>query len=186
MTQQEMPNPIDLYGAAAKGTSEIIAGVKSSQPGDSTPCGEWNVQTLIAHLVGGTGIASGSLSGAGPEAPPQGTSHAVAFDAGAAKVLDSAKTPGVLDKTIASPLGDMPGGQLLAAFFMETLIHGWDLAKATGQNTDMPAELAETCYAMFGPKADEWRKSGAFGPRAEVAEDASAQVKLLGALGRRA
>ena len=186
MTQQEMPNPIDLYGAAAKGTSEIIAGVKSSQLGDSTPCGEWNVQTLIEHLVGGTGIASGSLSGAGPEAPPQGTSHAVAFDAGAAKVLDSAKTPGVLDKTIASPLGDMPGGQLLAAFFMETLIHGWDLAKATGQNTDMPAELAETCYAMFGPKADEWRKSGAFGPRAEVAEDASAQVKLLGALGRRA
>ena len=29
-------------------------------------------------------------------------------------------------------IGDMPGGQLLAAFFMDTLIHGWDLAKATG------------------------------------------------------
>ena len=186
MTQKEMPNPIDLYGAASKRTSEIIAGVKSSQLGDSTPCSEWNVQTLIEHLVGGTGMASGSLSGAGPEAPLQGTSHAAAFDAGAAKVLDSAKAPGVLDKTIASPMGDMPGGQFLAAFFMDTLIHGWDLAKATGQNTHLPEDLAETCYAMFGPMADEWRKSGVFGPRVEVAENASAQVKLLGSLGRKA
>ena len=186
MTQQEMPNPIDLYGAAARGASEIIAGVKSSQLGDSTPCSEWNVQTLIEHLVGGTGMASGSLSGAGPEAPPQGTSHAAAFDAGAAKVLDSAKAPGAMDRTIPSPIGDMPGGQFLAAFFMDTLIHGWDLAKATGQNTHLPEDLAETCYAMFGPSADEMRKSGVFGPRVEVADDASTQVKLLGALGRRA
>ena len=184
MTQQ--PNPIDLYDAAAKNTSEIISGVKSRQLGDSTPCSEWNVQALIEHLVGGTGMASGSLSGAGPEAPAQGMSHAAAFDAGAAKVLDSAKAPGVMDKTIPSPMGDMPGGQLLSAFFMDTLVHGWDLAKATGQSTDMPADLAETCYAMFGPMADNWRQSGAFGPRVEVAEDASAQVKLLGAFGRRA
>ena len=34
MTQKEMPNPIDLYGAASKRPSEIIAGVKSSQLGD--------------------------------------------------------------------------------------------------------------------------------------------------------
>ncbi len=186
MTQQVMPNPIDLYGAAAKGTSEIIAGVKSGQLGDSTPCSEWNVQTLIEHLVGGTGMASGSLSGAGPEAPPQGTSHAATFDAGAAKVLDLAKAPGAMDKTVQSPFGDMPGGQFLAAFFMDTLIHGWDLAKATGQSTDRPADLAETCYTMFGPSADEMRKTGVFGPRVEVAEGASTQVKLLGALGRRA
>ena len=186
MTQKEIPNPIDLYGAASKRTSEIIAGVKSSQLGDSTPCGEWNVQTLIEHLVGGTGMASGSLSGAGPEATPQGASHAAAFDAGAAKVLDLAKAPGAMDKTVQSPFGDMPGGQFLAAFFMDTLVHGWDLAKATGQNTHLPEDLAETCYAMFGPSADEMRKSGVFGPRVEVAENASAQVKLLGALGRKA
>lgn len=80
----------------------------------------------------------------------------------------------------------MPGGQLLTAFFMETLVHGWDLAKATGQSADMPADLAETCYAIFGPMADGMRESGAFGPRVEAASGASTQVKLLGALGRRA
>ncbi len=186
MTQQEMPNPIDLYSAAVKGPRETIGGVKSSQLGDSTPCSEWNVQALMEHIVGGTGMVSGSLSGAGPQPAPQGTSHAAAFDAGAAKVLDLANAPGVLEKTIPSPMGDMPGGQLLSAMFMDTLIHGWDLAKATGQSTDMPADLAETCYAMFGPMADEWRKMGVFDPRVEVAEDASTQVKLLGALGRRA
>ncbi len=185
MTQPEMPNPIDLYSAAIKGTREIIGGVQSSQLGDSTPCNEWNVQALMDHIVGGTGMVWSSLAGAPPETP-QGSSPVAAFDAGTAKVLGAAKAPGALEKTVPSPLGDMPGGQLLTAFFMETLIHGWDLAKATGQKTDMPADLAETCYAMFGPMADEWRKSGAFGPRVEVAEDASTQIKLLGALGRRA
>ena len=186
MTQQEMPNPIDLYGAAAKSTSRIIAGVKASQLGDPTPCDEWNVQALIEHIVGGTGMASGSLSGVGPEPPPQGATSAAAFEAGAAKVLDSANAPGALDATVPSPLGDMPGGQFLSAFFMETLVHGWDLAKATGQSTDMPADLAETCYAMFDPTADEMRKAGVFGPRVQVASDAGTQAKLLAALGRKA
>ena len=185
MTQQEMPNPIDLYSAAVKGTREIIGGVQSSQLGDSTPCGEWNVQALMDHIVGGTGVLWGSLAGAAPETP-QGSSPVAAFEAGTAKALDAAKVPGALEKTILSPLGDMPGGQLLAAFFMETLIHGWDLAKATGQSTDMPADLAETCHAMFGPSADEMRQSGVFGPRVDVADDATTQIKLLGALGRRA
>ncbi len=183
MTQQEMPNPIDLYSAAVKGTREIIGGVQSSQLGDPTPCSEWNVQALMDHIVGGTGMVWGALAGAAPETP-QGSSPGVAFDAGTAKVLDAAKAPGALEKT--TPIGDMPGGQLLTAFFMDTLVHGWDLAKATGQNTDMPADLAETCYAIFGPSADEMRKTGRFGPRVEVAEDATTQIKLLGALGRRA
>ena len=185
MTQQEMPNPIDLYSAAVKGTREIIGGVQSSQLGDSTPCSEWNVQVLMGHIVGGTGMIWGSLAGAAAETP-QGSSPVAAFDAGTARALDAARVPGALEKTVPSPIGDMPGGQLLAAFFMDPLIHGWDLAKATGQSTDMPADLAETCYAMFGPSADEMRKTGVFGPRVEVAEDASTQVKLLGALGRRA
>ncbi len=183
MTQQEMPNPIDLYAAAVKGTREIIGGVQSSQLGDSTPCSEWNVQALMDHLVGSTGMIWGALAGAAPESP-QGSSPVAAFEAGTAKVLDAAKVPGALEKTVQSPAGEMPGGQFLSIFFMDTLIHGWDLAKATGQSTDMPADLAETCYAMFAPMADEWRKTGVFGPRVEVAEDASTQVKLLGALGR--
>ena len=185
MTQQEMPNPVELYSAAVKGTRDIIGGVQSSQLGDSTPCSEWNVQALMDHIVGGTGMIWGSLAGAAPETP-QGSSPVAAFEAGTAKVLDAARVPGALEKSVQSPAGEMPAGQFLSIFFMDTLVHGWDLAKATGQSTDMPADLAETCYAMFGPMADEWRKTGVFGPRVEVAEDASTQVKLLGALGRRA
>ena len=84
MTQQEMPNPIDLYSAAIKGTRQIIGGVQSSQLGDSTPCSEWNVQALMDHLIGGTGMIWGSLAGAAPETP-QGNSPGAAFDAGTAK-----------------------------------------------------------------------------------------------------
>ena len=185
MSQQEMPNPIDLYSAAVKGTRETFGGVNSSQLEDSTPCSEWNVQALMDHLVGGTGMIWGALAGAEPETP-QGSSPAAAFEAGTARVLNAARAPGALEKTVQSRAGEMPGGQLLGIFFMDTLVHGWDLAKATGQSTDMPADLAETCYAMFGPMADNFRDGGAFGPRVEVAEDASAQVKLLGAFGRRA
>ncbi len=69
--------------------------------------------------------------------------------------------------------------------FMDTLIHTWDLAKATGQNTDMDPALAEACYTAFAPQIDGYRGPETFGPEVTVPEDASIQDKLLGIMGRK-
>ncbi len=69
---------------------------------------------------------------------------------------------------------------------MDALIHTWDLATATGQDASLDPELVEACIAMFLPDMPErGRASGLVGPAVVVPDDASAQDRLLAAMGRR-
>ena len=95
--------------------------------------------------------------------------------------------PGALDRTCRSPLGfDWTIEQATAGTFMDNLIHTWDLATATGQDAALDPELVEVCIAMFLPDMPErGRASGLVGPAVLVDADATAQDRLLAAMGRR-
>jgi uncharacterized protein (TIGR03086 family) len=70
--------------------------------------------------------------------------------------------------------------------FMDTLVHTWDLAVATGQDGALDPALIEACVAIFLPDMPErGRAAGLVGPAVPVPPDASAQDRLLGAMGRR-
>jgi uncharacterized protein (TIGR03086 family) len=86
-----------------------------------------------------------------------------------------------------SPLGfEWSVAEAKAGTFMDQLIHSWDLATATGQDTRLDAELVETCVEMFLPEMPErGRAAGLVGPAVAVAADASPQDRLLAAMGRR-
>jgi uncharacterized protein (TIGR03086 family) len=69
---------------------------------------------------------------------------------------------------------------------MDQLIHTWDLATATGQDSTLDPELVAVCSALFLPDMPEMgRAGGLVGPAIDVPADASPQAKLLGAMGRR-
>ena len=66
----------------------------------------------------------------------------------------------------------------------DALLHGWDIARSTGQDTTMPDGLAAAAYeCIHGQFSDEQRK-GVFGPEIQVDDDASPQEKLLAYTGR--
>jgi uncharacterized protein (TIGR03086 family) len=69
--------------------------------------------------------------------------------------------------------------------FIDVLIHGWDVAESTGQDTNLPEELVQACWEVVEPQLSELGGSGAFGTQVEVPEGADLQTKLLAALGRR-
>jgi uncharacterized protein (TIGR03086 family) len=69
--------------------------------------------------------------------------------------------------------------------FIDVLIHGWDLAVATGQNTKLDADLVKACLAVVEPQAELLRGSGGFGDHVDVPEGADPQTRLLVLLGRR-
>ena len=81
---------------------------------------------------------------------------------------------GVVEKT----------GPALGIAFADQLLHGWDLAKATGQDATMPAGLAEAAYEHIHRRFTDAQRTGVFKPEVTVAEDASAQDKLLAYTGR--
>jgi uncharacterized protein (TIGR03086 family) len=195
MTQGAMPNPVELFTKASNHAKGVLAGVRQEQLDGSTPCSEWNVKALIDHLIGGAQYLNSSLSGnpsppgdAGGSAPSSGNNVAelaATYGSLTAEALRAAANPAALETKIETPVGEMSGGQFLGIMFMDHLVHSWDLAKATGQDTRLDAELAEICYQMCTPSLIEMgRERGAFGPALPVPESASTQDKLLGYMGR--
>lgn len=178
------PSPTDLYRRATADALAVAERVRPDQLDRPTPCSAWTVQDLLDHLVGGTGYLGAAMAGTEPTAPVGST--AADFRAGVDACLVGLGQPGALDRTCTSPLGfDWTVQEATAGTFMDVLIHTWDLATATGQPTVLDPELVEACVAMFLPDMPErGRAAGIVGPAVAVGDDASAQDRLLAAMGR--
>ena len=195
MTQQ-MPNPIELYEAAAQGFRKTLEGVKENQMTNATPCSEWNVQNLITHNIKVTGFVHGVLMenitvDSQQVAEPLPAEGAVAaLDAGVARVLELIKAPGSAAQQINTPFGQMTRGEFLMAPFMDHLVHSWDLAKGTGQNTNLDTGLVDVCYQAFAPQVEGFRSimlsdgRPVFAAAVPIADSAGLQDKLIGMVGR--
>ncbi len=185
MQKQTMPDPIKTYEEAAKRTRRIVQRVKADQLTKPTPCTELNVQALMDHVIGAFGYVSGTIAGTKSGGDSAGKTTIQKYDEGVAGLLKAAKAPGALEKKVQGPGGEMTGAQMVFMGFMEALIHGWDLAKATGQDTKMDSKLAEIGLNVAKPIAEGARTAKAFGPEVKVPATASTQDKLLGLTGRK-
>lgn len=185
-----MPNIIELYEGARDYMIPIIRGVSAGQMTGSTPCADWNVQQLINHNILVAKFAHAILTGgeqvdaSAVDVPLPAEGAEEAFASGSSNVLEAIKVAGMLEKVISTPFGEMPASNFLMLPFGDILIHKWDLAKATNQATAMDSSMADVCYQVFAPMADQGRQGGIFGPEVTVPMDASSRDKLLGLTGR--
>ena len=195
MAEQQMPNPIEMVEVAAQGFRSALEGVKAEQMSSPTPCSLWSVQQLINHNIKVSGFVQGILEGnvtvnpmeVDGSLPAEGAVEALA--ANVAGVLELAKAPGLLQKTLETPFGPMVGGEFLMIPVTDMLIHTWDLAKATGQNTAIDGSLVNILYPGLVQQMPQMRgmEQGGqafFGPEVMVSADASLQDKLIGLMGR--
>jgi uncharacterized protein (TIGR03086 family) len=183
----------DALAAAFAATREVLANVKPHQYGDATPCAAWDVRALINHIVGGSHVFA-VVARAG-KVPDQAETPDVtigdplaAFDDGIAASLAAFADSNVLAKTLTLPFGAMPGEAFLRLATLETFTHGWDLAKATGQSTDLHPQLAQALLADARQTIPDTVRgsepTSPFGPIVTVAETAPAADQLAGFLGR--
>ena len=117
--------------------------------------------------------------------PPVGGDNLGRYDTGTSKVLELARAPGAVDKTVQTPFGEMPGGAFMGLFpIWDVLIHGWDLAKATGQDTKLDPVLVEATAATLIPMVPQFAGHGVFAEPIPVPDDADTQTKLIAMAGR--
>ena len=82
--------------------------------------------------------------------------------------------PGAMDRIVKMPFGEMPAGMAVDIAIFDVTTHAWDLAKATGQSTDLDPEVAGIAYLVAQNMLnDDLRSPGLFGPAVEVAPDAA-------------
>lgn len=178
---------------------QTLLNVRPEAYGDPTPCASWDVGDLINHLIGATYWFAGVVD-AGTATPGDDDHSEVAeyiaadplaaLDEGARRAVAAFSAPGVLDRMVRLPFGDMPAPVFLALAVNDVFTHTWDLAKATGQPTDLdPAiagELLEIAKVAIGPEFRGPEEAGApFGPEVPVSPDASPADRLAAFLGRR-
>jgi uncharacterized protein (TIGR03086 family) len=142
--------PSDQVQFQASAIRELIANTSSAQLSGPTPCTKWTVHDLINHMVGGGMIFGAGLRGDKVEMDPDGDlpdflgeDPVAAWDLACETFMEGADTPGALDRVVSLPYGDMPGALVLEIAKVDLLIHGWDLAQATGQAYDPPADVVE-------------------------------------------
>jgi uncharacterized protein (TIGR03086 family) len=181
----------EVHAAALEHARRSIAGVRDDQWAQISDCDEWTVRELVNHIVTGNYWAAELGSGLTIEAVGDrldgdvlGTDPLRAYDDSSLVAAAVFRAPGAMEAPCAVSYGPVPGSVYCGHRFIDVLIHGWDVAKSTGQDTTLDADLVAACWAVVEPQLAELSGSGAFGTSVTLPEDASPQARLLAALGR--
>ena len=184
-----MNDPRVIYFWAAAQTESVIAAVRPEQESLPTPCSDWDVRTLLSHLVGG--VTRVALVGEGADAlslPPfagDGDDWAASFRAAAKRVEAAWAEDAKLDALFTVPWGTVPGRVALAGYVRELLAHGWDLATATGQPAELDQELATFALEVSRRSLPADGRAGIpFGPVRPAPPGAGGYAQLAAWLGR--
>jgi uncharacterized protein (TIGR03086 family) len=162
----------------------VIAGIEPEDLDDPTPCAEFTVRGVLEHMIGGATAFAAAYRGVEPSEPD--TADPIAGVQTALGGLAAAiNAPGALDRTIAAPFGELDGETFARFVVLDGLIHGWDLAVATGQAYDPPAELVSAVEGFARQALDPLRDGATFAAAVEPPAGATPIEKLAAYTGRR-
>jgi uncharacterized protein (TIGR03086 family) len=179
--------PLEQAIATARAVLEAVG---DDQLSASTPCASWSVSELINHMVGGQTFFAACVNGEMPSGESPDFASAdfrAAFDEASTACVAAFQTEGALEKMVTAPFGQMPGRAFMGLTITDTFQHAWDLAKATGQDTNLAPELASMLLQQARANIqDNFRgpEGAPFGPEQSAGDDASPADELAAFLGR--
>lgn len=153
-----------------------------------SPCEGWTARDVVAHLVEWIPGYLGAHGVPTPDLPPVADDPLGAWTAVADVVRSALADPATAERPVETPYFTRPLAEIVDMIVTsDVMVHGWDLARATGQDEVLDPEMVQRMLASVGSMPEEAMQAGGmFGPRVEVPEGADDQTKLLALLGRRA
>jgi uncharacterized protein (TIGR03086 family) len=183
-------DPISVLHKAVDQTGRIVAGVKPDQLAGPTPCADWDTRALLNHTIAAVEMFDDAaqtkpFNGAIAAHDNVGDDPGVSYERRAAVLRDTLAQPNVLDRTWTMPFGEVPGVVGAGFATLELFQHGWDVARASGQQIDFDADVtrAANATAQMMP-AEQVRVAGVFAAEGSCPPDASAEDRLAAFLGR--
>jgi uncharacterized protein (TIGR03086 family) len=137
--------PIEQLARILPIVSDAVDRIEPHQLGDPTPCSRFTVADVLDHMF----VVGGRFAWAfrGEEAPaieplPRGDRvPAAELRRTMDDLLDAVRSPGAMERTVLSPMGAMPGETLARLVAFDGVVHGWDLARSTGQGYDVDDDV---------------------------------------------
>jgi uncharacterized protein (TIGR03086 family) len=184
----------EMMAKAGESAVEVARNVKPDQLDAPTPCPDWDVRGLVNHLMFWSAFRS-ELAARKQNAPAddpvteetdftRDPEWAATLESRLAQVSAAWGEPGATEGETGLAGGSMPASLIGTMMLGELVVHGWDLARATGQPLEVDDATAEAVYGMVATMAPQGREMGAFGPEVEVPADAPPLDRLLGLSGR--
>ncbi|AGL20234.1 TIGR03086 family metal-binding protein [Actinoplanes sp. N902-109] len=167
----------ELISAALPPTLAVVRAVRPDQLDLPSPCGEFTVRDLIEHFRQST-LYLVSVTGDAPADPPDGLEERLAL------VGEVYAKPATWEGEVSFPSGPLPAATVGGMVVTEIVMHGWDLARATGQSPVWDPQVVEFLESAVGRTAGMGRKMGAYGPEVPVPADAPPLDRVLGLTGR--
>lgn len=179
-----------IMARAAETTVEVLRNVKPDQLTAPTPCGDWDVRALVNHLMLWSAFRSERAARKLPadESMDEGTDltdgdwqelYASQVD----KAVTAWARPGAWEGVTGLAGGEFPAEMIGKMMIGEYVVHGWDLAVATGRQPGYE-DVAEATFAMVAETAEQAREMGLFAASVPLQEDASWQARLIASTGR--
>jgi uncharacterized protein (TIGR03086 family) len=182
---------VSMYERALARTSAVVAGTRREQLSNTTPCTDWDVRALLNHII--SGCIAFAAGGAGRRVEMSdstdhvGEDHVGSYERAAQDALGPFRATGALEREFSLPWGNTPGSTALGLALADAVVHGWDLARATGQDITIDDDIAEAVYAttsrMMAPKGP-YPRGASFKDPVEIGDEAPPADKLLAYLGR--
>ena len=162
----------------------VVAGITPDQLDNQTPCTEFTVRGVLEHMVAGATMFTAAFTGEAP-GEPQLDDVLGAFEPTIGTLLAAMHAPGALERTISAPFGEVPGETFARFVVLDGLVHGWDMAVATGQPYDPPDDLVAEADAFARQTLDGLRDGDTFAAAVEPSADATPIERLAAYTGRR-
>ena len=175
-------NTTQHYVRVADGFSQVVDQVSDWTA--RTPCDEWDARALTAHVVDTHRRVLARLDGSEPVELDDDAEPGPAWAIVRADLEQALQTKGS-EHVPAFFGGEAPFAELVDTLLCaDTLLHTWDLARATGQEDTLDLSAVAKAQAFLQPLGDAMRAPGGFGPEVTVAAEASAQDQLVAFAGR--
>ncbi|WP_030911177.1 TIGR03086 family metal-binding protein [Streptomyces sp. NRRL F-5126] len=179
----------DLVERAADRTVPVVRGIEDEQLSWPTPCGDYDVRTLVGHLyrvvVNFRELAAKRDADFTQQPVPLEGDWRAGFAEETRRLVAAWAEPGAEEGTTGAMA--MPARTVGSMVLGDLVVHGWDLARATGRTyapSGVDATLLDELGQQWAQLAPTGRKMGVFGPEVPVPPGAGRFERLLGLTGR--
>jgi uncharacterized protein (TIGR03086 family) len=172
---------LDQLGPVLAG---VVGGIRADQLDNPTPCAKFTVRGVLDHMIGGATIFSAAFRGVEPGRADT-TDVLATFGPTLTELANAMHSPGALGRTIQAPFGDVPGADFARFVILDGLVHGWDLATATGQPYEPSDALVAEVEAFASQAVEPLRDGDTFGPALEPPASVTPIQRLAAFTGRR-
>jgi uncharacterized protein (TIGR03086 family) len=186
-----MSETIKLFAQASESFAAQVHAITPSDWTNATPCTDWDVRTLVNHVVGELLWAPPLVEGQTIEQVGDrldgdilGDDPTATTDTAVTAAHEAFAASGALDRTVHLSFGEFSGDNYCWQLISDLLVHTWDLARGIGGDDTMDPPLAEKVHDFLAPMLAQMAGSPYFGAPVSLSDGASAQETLLASTGR--